>query len=71
MVIIVGVTAFVVAFILGLIAGKSSANPYDNPNYTPLADAERRRQQERLSDYFANPVVNELKKQADENRWKK
>jgi len=37
-------------------------NPYNNPNYTPLADEEMRRLREKAWDYYNNPVVNHLKK---------
>ena len=61
----------VVGLIFGIVIGVIifsifNRNPYNNPNHTPIADAELKRMQERMQDYYNNPVV-EYMKRTDRN----
>ena len=61
------VVGLVFGVVVGVIAGSASKNPYNNSSHTPLANAELKRMQERMQDYYNNPVV-EYMKRTDRNR---
>jgi uncharacterized membrane-anchored protein YhcB (DUF1043 family) len=63
MIFIIGaIVGLIFGIVTGIILAKMSENRYNNPGYTPLADAELRRLQERMQDYYNNPVVEYMKR---------
>jgi hypothetical protein len=56
------VISSVVGLLIGIAIGAAGTNPYNNPNHTPLADAQLQRLMERTQDYYNNPVVEYMKR---------